>query len=234
MVQNSRPELVLVSGYSGVGKSSVVNELHKVLGPPVDLIASGKFDQSSRDIPYSTLAHAFQSLTRGLLAKSDADLATWRDALREALGPNGRLMTDLVPELALIIGEQPPVSDLPAQTAQRRFHLVFRRFIGVFERAHHPLALFLDDLQWADPATLHAIEDLLTRSDVQHLLVIGAYRDHEVDPGHPLLHRIAAIREAGTAVTDIRLTALTGAHVQQLVADALRCEPGYTDSLARS
>ena len=143
---------------------SVVNELHKALVPPRGLFASGKFDQYKRDIPYSTLAQAFQSLVRRLLGKSDAELATWRDALLEALEPNGRLMVDLVPELKLIIGEQPPVPELEPQQAQSRFQLVFRRFIGVFARPDHPLALFLDDLQWLDAATLDLLEDLLTRS----------------------------------------------------------------------
>src|SRR5229473_479354 len=148
VVALGRPELVLVSGYSGVGKSSVVNELHKPLVPPRGLFASGKFDQYKRDIPYATLAQALRSLLRRLLAKSEADLATWRTALLEALGANARLIIDLVPELELIIGRQPPAPDLPPQDARRRFQLIFRRFIGVFARPEHPLALFLDDLQW--------------------------------------------------------------------------------------
>src|SRR5262245_60292835 len=154
VVASGRPELVCVSGYSGIGKSSVVNELHKPLVPPRGLFSSGKFDQYKRDIPYATLAQAFQSLIRPLLSRTEDDLRIWRDALREALGPNGLLIVDLVPELALIVGEQPPVPVLPPQDAQRRFQLVFRRFIGVFARPEHPLALFLDDLQWLDAATL--------------------------------------------------------------------------------
>src|SRR5262249_3712762 len=154
IVTSGAPELVLVSGYAGIGKSAVVHELHKVLVPPHGLFASGKFEQYKRDIPYATLAQAFQSLVRPLLGPSDTELSGWHDALREALGPNGRLMVDVVPELKLIIGEQPPVPELPPQDAQRRFQLVFRRFIGVFARPEHPLALFLDDLQWLDAATL--------------------------------------------------------------------------------
>ena len=172
-----KPELVLVSGYSGIGKSSVVNELHKALVSPQGLFASGKFDQYKRDIPYSTLVQAFQSLPRPLLGKSDAELAVWRAALAQALEPNARLMTDLIPELKLIIGDQPPVPELEPPQAQSRFQLVFRRFIDVFARPEHPLALFLDDLQWLDAATLDLIEDLLTRSDVQHLMLIGAHQD---------------------------------------------------------
>ena len=167
IVAGGRPELVLVSGYSGIGKSSVVNELHKPLVPPQGLFASGKFDQYKRDIPYATLAQAFQSLIRLLLSKSEKELSKWRDTLREALDPNGQLIVDMVPDLKLIIGEQPPVPELPPQDAQGRFQLVFRRFISVFTR-EHPLALFLDDLQWLDAATLDLIEDLLTRSDLQH------------------------------------------------------------------
>src|SRR5262249_38493949 len=144
VVKSGTPELVLVSGYAGIGKSSIVNELHKPLVPPRGLFASGKFDQYKRDIPYATLAQALQKLVRSLLSKSETELRVWRDAFREALGPNGLLMADLAPELQLIIGEQLPVPDLPPQDAQRRFQMVFRRFIGVFARAEHPLALFLD------------------------------------------------------------------------------------------
>src|SRR5262245_11727596 len=144
VVTSGTPELVLVAGYSGIGKSAVVHELHRVLVPPRGLFASGKCNQYKRDIPYSTLVQAFQSLVRPLLGKSDTELSGWRDALLEALGPNGRLVADIVPELKLIIGGQPPVPELPPREAQRRFQLVLRRFIGGFARPEHPLALFLE------------------------------------------------------------------------------------------
>jgi PAS domain S-box-containing protein len=233
VVKRGAPELVLVSGYSGIGKSSLVNELHKMLVPPRGLFASGKFDQYKRDIPYSTLAQAFQSLIRGLLAKSEADLAPWCDALREALGPNGRLMVELVPELTLLIGDQPPVLDLPPQQAQGRFQLVFRRFIGVFARPDHPLALFLDDLQWLDAATLDLLEQVLIEPDVLHLLLIGAYRDNEVDADHPLVRKLDAIRQAGAPVHEISLAPLTREDLTQLIADALRCGAVHAAPLAR-
>src|SRR5262245_10897889 len=233
VVASGTPELVLVSGYSGIGKSSVVNELHKVLVPPRGLFASGKFDQYKRDIPYATLAKAFQSLVRPLLGKNEAELRSWRDALRQALGPNGLLIVDLVPELKLIIGEQPPVPVLPPQDAQRRFQLVFRRFISVFARPEHPLALFLDDLQWLDAATLDLLEDLLTQPDVRHLMLIGAYRDNEVDSTHPLMRNLEAIRKAGAAVQEIVLAPLAREDLEQLIGDSLRCEPERAASLAR-
>ena len=232
IVAGGRPELVLVSGYSGIGKSSVVNELHKPLVPPRGLFASGKFDQYKRDIPYATLAQAFQSLIRLLLSKSEKELSKWRDALREALDPNGQLIVDLVPELKLIIGEQPPVTELPRQDAQGRFQLVFRRFISVFTR-EHPLAVFFDDLQWLDAATLDLIEDLLTRPDVQHLMLIGAYRDNEVNPTHPLMRKLDAIRQAGAIAQDIVLAPLAREDLRQLVADSLHCEPERAKPLAQ-
>src|ERR1700757_1150947 len=242
VVAQGRPELVLVAGYSGIGKSSVVNELHKVMVPPRGLFAAGKFDQYKRDIPYSTLAQAFQSLVRALLAKSEAELSHWRDTLREALEPNGQLIADLVPELKLIIGDQPPVPELPPQDAQGRFQLVFRRFISVFARPEHPLALFLDDLQWLDPATLDLLEDLLisdfaeksksdpaqeklrrtVRPDVRHLMLIGAYRDNEVSTAHPLMRKLETIRASGMVVRELILAPLTEGDLRHLISDSLR------------
>src|SRR5262245_62368060 len=233
IVKGGLPELVLVSGYSGIGKSSVVNELQPVLVPPRGLFASGKFDQYKRDIPYSTLAQAFRSLIRPLLTKSETELGRWRRELREALDENGQLIVDLLPKLKLVIGDQPPVPDVPPQDAQRRFHLVFRRFISVFARAEHPLALFLDDLQWLDAATLDLLEDLLTRSELPHLLLIGAYRDNEVDAAHPLTRKLEAIQRAGGKVHEITLAPLAQEHLEQLLADALRCEVGHSAPLAQ-
>ena len=223
IVNGGAPELVLVSGYSGIGKSSVVNELQPVLVPPRGLFASGKFDQYKRDIPYATLAQAFQSLIRPLLGKSETDLAPWRDVLRETLGPSAGLIVGLVPEVKLIIGEPPPVPELPPQDAQRRFQLVFRQFIGVFARPEHPLALFLDDLQWLDAATLDLLEDVLGRPDLRNLLLIGAYRDNEVTAAHPLMRKLEAIKTAGGNVREITLGPLAREHLGQLIADTVRC-----------
>src|SRR5580700_660441 len=223
IVREGRPELVLVSGYSGIGKSAVVNELHKHLVPPRGFFASGKADQYKRDIPYATLAQAFQSLIRRLLSQNEEDLRKWQDALREALDPNGLLMVNLVPELRHVIGEQPPVPELPPQEAQRRFQMVFRRFIGVFARPEHPLALFLDDMQWLDVATLDLLEEVLTHNDLQHLLLIGAFRDNEVNATHPLVSKLEAIRQSGAAVRDIVLKPLSRDDLGKLLVDTLHC-----------
>src|SRR6202790_4413400 len=233
VVTSGRPELVLVSGYSGIGKSAVVNELHKALVPPRGLFASGKFDRYKRDIPYATQAQAFQSLIRVLLGKSDAELVGWRDALHEALGPNGRLMVDVVPELKLLIGEQPPVLELPPQQAQSRLQLVFRRLLDVFARPEHSLTLFLDDLQWLDAATLDVLANLMTEADVQWLLVIGAYRDNEVNSVHPLMRKLDAIRKAGALVREISLAPLAREDLGRLISDTLSCMPAAAAPLAR-
>ena len=226
-------ELVILTGYSGIGKSSVVSELQRIPAASRGLFASGKFDQYKRDIPYATLAQAFQTLVRRLLGRSEGELQSWRDNLRRALDPNGLLIVDLVPELTLIIGAQPTVPDLSPRDAQNRFQLVFRRFINAFARPEHPLVLFLDDLQWLDAATLDLLEDLLTGSDLQHLLLIGAYRDNEVDAAHPLTRKLEAIKSVGGKIKEITFSPLTNEHVEQLIADALRCEPARAAPLAR-
>ena len=232
VVGKSHAEWVLVSGYSGVGKSSVVNELHKALVPPLGLFTSGKFDQSKRDIPYATLAQAFQTLVRQILGLSEEAVVRWREALHEALGPNGQLMVNLIPELELIIGKQQPVSDLPSLEAQARFQTLFRRLLGVFARPEHPLALFLDDLQWLDDATLKLLEHLVAAPEVRHVLFIGAFRDNEVGPSHPLTRTLAGMRASGAQFHEIVLKPLRSTDVTRLVSDSLRCEQERARPLA--
>ncbi|MGO9995345.1 MAG: AAA family ATPase [Steroidobacteraceae bacterium] len=232
VVTHGTPELVFVSGFSGIGKSSVVHELHKVFVQSRGLYASGKFDQYKRDIPYTTLAQAFQSLVRALLSQGEVELGRWRDSFSEALGSNGQLIVNLVPELELIIGKQPPVAELPPQETKNRFQMVFRRFLGVFARKEHPLVLFLDDLQWLDSATLELLEHLVTHSEVRHLLLVGAYRDNEVGPSHPLMRTLEAIRETDARVHEIVLAPLGLADVSRLIGDALHCAPARARPLA--
>jgi hypothetical protein len=233
VLARGRTELVLVSGYSGVGKSSFVHQLRKELPPSTGLFAAGKFDQFQRGIPYATVAQGFQSLVRQLLAKREEEVIRWQDALRKALGPNGQLMVGLIPELELLIGKQPPTSDLPPQDAQNRFQMVFLRFLGVFARPRHPLVLFLDDLQWLDTATLDLIKHLVSEPDARHLLLVGAYRENEVGLTHPLSQMLAEIRQASAPIEEIVLEALSIHNVDQLILDTLDCEPHNARPLAQ-
>ena len=227
------PVLVLVCGYSGIGKSSVVHELHKSIVMPRGIFLSGKFDQYKRDIPYTTLAQAFRTFTHQILSESEVKVEQWGHAIREAVGPNGQLIVNLIPELELVIGKQPQVAALTATEAESRFHMVFRSFLGVFAAKEHPLALFLDDLQWLDQATLKLLEHLITHPDVRHLLIIGAYRDNEVSSSHPLMTTLRDIHGTGALVREIVLAPLSLEHVTQFVADTLRCEHWHAEPLAR-
>ncbi|SIO17909.1 PAS domain S-box-containing protein [Bradyrhizobium erythrophlei] len=225
VVKHGGSELVLVSGYSGIGKSSVVNELHKVIVLPRGIFISGKFDQRLRDTPHATLAQAFQGLIQQLLNGHADDIARWRGAIKEAVGNQGRLLTDLIPNLVRLIGPQPTVAVLSPVDAQLRFQTVFQRFVGVFARAEHPLVIFVDDLQWLDPATLTLIEYLLLHPDTRHLLLIGAYRDNEVDQAHPLMLKLEDRRQAGAKVDQIVLGPLSVGDINRLLCDTLRRAP---------
>ncbi|HEY0789970.1 MAG TPA: AAA family ATPase [Chthoniobacterales bacterium] len=233
VLKQGKSEFVLVSGYSGVGKSSFVNELRKLVVPSKGFFAAGKFDQFQRGIPYATVAQGFQSLVRQVLGKKEAEVTRWQEALRKALGPDGQLMVGLIPELELLIGKQPPLPDLPPREAQNRFQLAFRRFLGVFARPQHPLVLFLDDLQWLDAATLDLLKHLATEPDTRHLLLVGAYRKGEVAQTHPLSQVLAEIREASVPVQEIVLGPLSIENLDQLVLDALHGERQGVRSLAQ-
>jgi predicted ATPase/signal transduction histidine kinase/CheY-like chemotaxis protein len=233
VVTSGTPVLVLVSGYSGIGKSSVVHELHKAIVLPRGIFISGKFDQYKRDIPYATLAQAFRSLIRQILSDSESAVSGWRSAIRKAVGPNGQLIVNLIPELEFVIGKQPLIAELPATETESRFHMVFRSFLDVFADEQHPLAIFLDDLQWLDAATLKLLEHLITHPDVRHLLIIGAFRNNEVSTSHPLMQTLDAIRATDAVVREIALAPLSLDNVTQFVADTLHCEHRRAEPLAR-
>jgi PAS domain S-box-containing protein len=232
VVATGNSKLALVSGYAGIGKSAVVNELQREIVAPRGFFTSGKFDQYKRDIPYAPLAEAFQALVHRLLGKSETELRHWREALLEAINPYGQLMIDLVPELELVIGAQPAVPELPPMDAQNRFQSVFRKFLCVFAQASHPLILFLDDLQWLDAATLRLLHGLITDEDVRYLLLVGAYRDNEVGPDHPLMLRLDAIRQAGASVTEIVLAPLSVNDVTAMLTDSLHRKRRDVEPLA--
>jgi predicted ATPase/signal transduction histidine kinase len=232
VTNGGRSELVLISGHAGMGKSSISNELQRSLVVSGASFASGKFDQYKRDVPYAPFAQALQDLVRQRLDKGDAELQTFRGEVSRALGSNGQLMVNLIPELALVIGEQPPIPRVEPHDAAARFHLVFKSLLGVFARARHPLVLFVDDLQWLDAGTLDLLQRLVSDPESRHVLLIAAYRENEVGPSHPLASTLGAIRSAGAGVTEILLAPLKVDEISRLLADALRADPERTAPLA--
>ncbi|MEO6862183.1 MAG: AAA family ATPase [Microcoleus sp.] len=216
-------ELMLVSGYSGIGKSAAVNEVSKPITRSKGYFISGKFDQFKRNIPYASLIQAFNSLLGQLLTESAASLETWRAKIITALGTDGKVIAEVIPELELIIGKQPEVPEVGPTEAQNRFNRLFKEFLRVFPQKEHPLVIFLDDLQWADSATLKLMQLLITDPDQQYLLLIGAYRDNEVSATHPLIQTVEEIEKTGTIVNNIVLQPLDLADVTELIADTLNC-----------
>ncbi|WP_017317815.1 hybrid sensor histidine kinase/response regulator [Mastigocladopsis repens] len=225
-------EMMLVSGYSGIGKSSLVNEVHKPIVRQRGYFISGKFDQFKRNIPYASLIQAFQELIRQLLTESADKIAGWKAKLLEALGSNGQVIIDVIPEVERIIGVQPDVPQLGPTESQNRFNRLFQQFIHVFTKPEHPLVLFLDDLQWADLASLKLIQLLACEPNSQYLLLIGAYRDNEVSATHPLMVTLEEIQEKGAVVNNIVLQPLHITHVNQLISDTFRSDTLKTISLA--
>ena len=226
-------QLVVVEGPSGIGKSVLVGEIARLASAARALHVHGKFDQFRRDLPYSAIVQAFGQIARRLLTEPDDRLTNWRANLGEALAPNGQVLLDLVPELAPVLGPQPAVLALGLSEAQIRFTHVLRRFVRALARAEHPLVLFIDDLQWADGASLALLQTLLTDQDLTHLLVVVAMRDTEVGPSHPFrlfLHELA--QGAGAPPVRLVLGPLDPRAVARLLAEATHAKADAVEPLA--
>jgi PAS domain S-box-containing protein len=234
---NSEPrfkvEMMLVSGYAGIGKSALVQELYKPITGKRGYFISGKFDQFQRNIPYSAIADALQKLVQQLLGEPDDQVQQWRSRLLTALGTNGQIIIDVIPEVELIIGKQPPILEVGATEAQNRFNRIFQQFVRVFCSEEHPLVIFLDDLQWIDSATLNLIELLLLDEQARSLFLIGAYRDNEVNQTHPLVLTLERLRKQGAVLQEIVLTPLTLEPLSQLIAETLHRDADTVGSLAQ-
>lgn len=233
MLAENRATCVMVSGYSGVGKTSLVRSLYQPVAQERGFCLAGKFDQLRRDTPFATIGQAFNELIQYLLTENEEQIATWKRKLEHELGPNLGLIARVLPQLELLVGRTQPLPALAADNEKERFKMVFRQFIKVFSRREHPLVLFLDDLQWADLDSLQLIESLVTDADELSLLLIGSYRDNEVSAGHPVTQMIADLTASGSSVRSLTLKPLTLPHVSQMVADTLRCELGEAKPLAR-
>ena len=232
-VADGASELALVSGPSGVGKTALVEELYRPITRRSGLFIAGKFDQLQRDLPYAVVIQVLRDLTRQILVAPQARLDQWKAELVASLGRNGQVLLDVVPEMALVIGTQPPAPELFSSEALTRLRIIVTRVFQIFAREAHPLTVFLDDLQWADPASLALIESLLADGGVRHLLVIGAYRDTEVAAGHPLLLATNRLRSLGMAVESITLAPLSQAHIAQFVADSTGRPVAQVEPLAQ-
>lgn len=220
-VANGASELMLVAGFSGIGKTAVVNEVHKPITRQQGYFIKGKFDQFNRNIPLSAFVQALRDLMGQLLCESDMQLAQWQAKILAAVGENGQILIEVIPELEQIIGKQPPVAELSGNAAQNRFNRLFQQFIEVFTTAEHPLVMFLDDLQWADLASLQLVKLLM--NDNGYLLMLGAYRDNEVSPAHPLILTVEDLKKAQSIVNTITLKPLTLKDTNALIADTLNC-----------
>jgi len=227
----NRVEMMLVGGYSGIGKTALIQELYKPISQQRGYFIAGKFDQFQRNIPYSALVAAFRSLVGQLLTENKAQLKQWREKLEIALGINGQVIVDVIPEIEQIIGSQPPVQPLEPAQAQNRFNQVFQDFIRVFCQRSHPLIFFLDDLQWADFGTLKLIELIMTDTKIESLLLLGAYRDNEVDVNHPTMLVIERLRKQGAVINQINLMPLKSEDITQMLAETLYCDRATVLSL---
>ncbi|BAY65681.1 two-component hybrid sensor and regulator [Calothrix brevissima NIES-22] len=222
-VSQGDSELMLVAGFSGIGKTVVVNEVHKPIVKQRGYFIKGKFDQFNRNIPFSAFVQAFRDLMSQLLAESDAQIQQWKSKIIQVLGNDGQVIIDVIPELERIIGQQPPATELSGTAAQNRFNLLFQNFLQLFTSKEHPLVIFLDDLQWADFASLKLIQLLIAETNQGYLLLIGAYRDNEVSPAHPLIMALDGISNAGAIVNTLTLQPLSQLHLNQLVVETLKC-----------
>src|SRR5262249_7520035 len=233
VAQEGQTAVALVCGPSGVGKSSLMMEFQSGLAPKDALDAMGKFDLQTRDVPYAALNQAFASLLRQILTYDEDEVAVWRQRLAETIGPNGHLVTELIPAFELVLGRQPPVADLTPQDRLNRLRIVFRRLVGAFARPGCPLVLFVDDLQWLDVATVDLVGDLFARREVSNLMLIGAYRTNEVSPSHPLMSQLDAIRTTGVLIEEVPLQPLSPLDISVLVAETLECERAEARPLAK-
>ncbi len=226
-------ELMLVAGYSGIGKSALIYELPKHLAMKPGYFITGKCDQYKRHIPYSSLITAISQLIRMILTEPKETIHAWRRDLMKMLTPNAQILIDVIPDLKRIIGSQPPVSDLPASEAQNRFDMVFLRFFHLFWKKERHLVMFIDDLQWIDTSSLRLLNLLIADEDSSYFLLLGAYRDNEVDATHPLMKTLATIRSSCAVVDTLHLTPLSIQDVVRLCSDALNCRKPEAEPLAR-
>ncbi|BAY08483.1 trifunctional serine/threonine-protein kinase/ATP-binding protein/sensor histidine kinase [Calothrix sp. NIES-2098] len=230
-VSTGTTEMMLVAGFSGIGKTAVINEVHKPIVKQHGYFIKGKYDQFNRNIPFSAFVQAYRDLIGQLLTESESQIQAWKENILAAVGENGQVIIDVIPELERIIGKQPSVIELSGTSAENRFNLLFQNFTKVFTSAEHPLVIFLDDLQWADAASLKLIQLLM--ADTGYIFLIGAYRDNEINPAHPLMLTLSEIEKSQANINTITLAPLNQVQVDRFVADTLKCTEDLAGNLSR-
>ncbi|MBN1364546.1 MAG: diguanylate cyclase [Syntrophaceae bacterium] len=225
-------EMMLVNGQPGIGKSALINEIYKPIIAKKGYFIFGKYDQFRKDVPYSAIIQSFQGLIRQILSESGNKIQSWREKLLSALEPNGKVITDVIPELELIINKQPDLPQLGPEESMNRFNLVFQKFIDVFTSEDHPLVLFLDDLHWADQASLKLLENLMTTYETKYLFLLGAYRDNEINDAHPLPLTLNKIINKGRTIHSIILGPLNVTSVNMIIMNVLLCDAERSMPLA--
>ena len=232
-VRRGGKELMLIAGQAGIGKTALVIEAGKGIARREGLFLQGQFDATDRSVPYAAFVAAFSGLVRQLLAESKLRLNLWRERIRAALGGNGQILLDLIPDAIAIIGDQPPVMELEPAAAQRRIKAVILNFIRILCRPEHPLVLFLDFLNQADSDSLDLIKHLTADDEIDFLFLIGAYRDDEVATDHALLQFCQDIQGQVAAGGQLNLASLTGEDIALITARTLKADPQTVDPLAR-
>ena len=224
--------LALISGYAGVGKSALVNEMGKAVVPEGGYLIEGKFDQFQQSAAYGAFGSAFRGLVDQILGEPAARLRAWKESLESALGANAQLIVDLVPNLGLVIGAQPEVPMLAPAEARNRFQIVFLNFVKVFASAGHPLVIFMDDLQWSDIPSLNLLARLAGTRELAYLLIIGAYRSEALAATHPLTITLDQLRKS-REVLELLLHPLDVHAVERLIADTLCTDVDHCKPLSR-
>jgi len=220
-VAEGTTELLLISGSPGIGKSALVEEICNYVQQKQGYFIVGKFEQFQNDIPYSAIIQALDNFINQLLMESSSNLDTWKQSILQAVGNNGQVIMDVLPNLELIIGKQLPIPQLGAVETQNRFNLVFENLMQSIASQEHPLVMFIDDWHWADYASLNFIKMMMTNKLNKNLLVIGAYRDNETNSIHPIMSLIDEFIENKTRTNTINLKVLQKNDVQLLLEEAL-------------
>ena len=219
-IGESAIEMMLVAGYSGIGKSSLVNEVHKPITEKKGYFISGKFDQYQRNIPYYAFTILFNEFCNLIISDTKEVFNSWKERIVDGIGKNGQILIEVIPKLELIIGKQPEVDKLSPEESQNRFNKVFVTFVEKIATPEHPLTMFIDDLQWADLASLNLIKTLMQTSK-GNLLIIGAYRDNEVNSSHPFTLMVEELKKENARIETIILEPLSKQNLREIVVDTL-------------